>query len=68
LNDEFHWVGHDRTKTIDHDETARPQRDGGQQSIESLSKFADKYKNLYARRREAAKRVRENHKQKACCD
>ena len=34
-NDETHWVGHDRKKTIDHDETtprqARPDRDGRQQ-------------------------------------
>ncbi|MGD9170261.1 MAG: HNH endonuclease [Candidatus Thiodiazotropha sp.] len=39
---------------------------GLKKSIESLSKFADKYKDLYARRREAAKRVRESRKQKAC--
>ena len=34
-NDETHWVGHDRKKTIDNDETtprqARPHRDGRQQ-------------------------------------
>ena len=34
-NDETHWVGHDRTKTIDHDETdarqARPDRDRREQ-------------------------------------
>jgi hypothetical protein len=39
---------------------------GLKKSIESLSKFADKYKDLYARRRGAAKRVRESRKQKAC--
>jgi hypothetical protein len=39
---------------------------GLKKSIESLSKFADKYKDLYARRKEAAKRVRESRKQKAC--
>lgn len=26
-NDETHWVGHDRTKTIDHDETTRVKHD-----------------------------------------
>ncbi len=26
-NDETHWVGHDRTKTIDHDETVHVKHD-----------------------------------------
>ncbi|MCU7814939.1 MAG: HNH endonuclease, partial [Candidatus Thiodiazotropha sp. (ex Rostrolucina anterorostrata)] len=37
-----------------------------EKSIESITKFLDKYRDLYARRREAAKRTRESRKQNAC--
>ena len=44
-NDETHWVGHDRKKTIDHDETtprqARSDGDGRQQRDDHGSREAD---------------------------